>query len=476
MSLIVKDFSLYRIELTTRMPFKYGIATMTDLPHVILRVAVDTGSRVTQGWSGDCLPPKWFTKDAEKDPREEIDEMVEVIVNAADIGAGWKAASLFDLWFQMYEGQMEWGQGGGLPPLLTHFGVSLMERAVVDAVCRADGLPFHELLRRNAFRIDLAKLHPELAGTQPSDYLPKEPLSRVVCRHTVGLADPIFVEEVEAPENFEDGLPRSLLESVRHYGLRELKVKVSGNIEEDADRLNALAILADEEMPGDFRFSLDGNEQFQSAPEFASAWTRYVELVRVPSFWRRCSFIEQPVHRDQTFNAPMPELPDVDGRPVPVIIDEADGRLEHLPEALSLGYSGASHKNCKGICKGVANRCLLAGRQNASGRSMLMTGEDLGSIGPVSMVQDLAAQAALGIESVERNGHHYFAGLSQLPAALQQQALKYLPRMYRQSEQGWPALVIEDGWIDPRDANEAPFGFPFQPDIAEGYRQIAGMG
>ena len=136
MSLIVKDFSLYRIELTTRMPFKYGIATMTDLPHVILRVAVDTGSRVTQGWSGDCLPPKWFTKDAEKDPREEIDEMVEVIVNAADIGAGWKAASLFDLWFQMYEGQMEWGQGGGLPPLLTHFGVSLMERGRRRGVSR----------------------------------------------------------------------------------------------------------------------------------------------------------------------------------------------------------------------------------------------------------------------------------------------------------------------------------------------------
>src|SRR2546425_7628044 len=30
--------------------------------------------------------------------------------------------------------------------------------------------------------------------------------------------------------------------------------------------------------------------------------------------------------------------------------------LESLPDALGLGYAGASHKNCKGIFKGIINR------------------------------------------------------------------------------------------------------------------------
>ncbi len=477
MRLVVKESSLHRIELSTRMPFKYGIATMTDLPHVILRVAVDTGSRITEGWSGDCLPPKWFTKVPEKDPLEEVQEMIEVIVHAMNIGVGLRAGSVFDLWWQLYEGQMEWGEETGLPPLLTHFGVSLVERAVIDAVCRAEGSPFHRLLKQNAFRIDLGKLFPELAGSQPSDFLPNDPLSGIACRHTVGLADPIVDEDVDASERLDDGLPQSLAASVRRYGLRELKIKISGDIERDAERLNEILVMAAAEMPGDYRFSLDGNEQFLAASDFAAAWSSYLDLVRNSSFWRRLVFIEQPVHREHTFEAPMPEILDGAGRAVPVIIDESDGRVGSLAEALALGYAGVSHKNCKGICKGAANRCLVTSRAKLStGVRTLMTGEDLGSIGPVSMVQDLAVQAAFGISSVERNGHHYFAGLSQLPHALQQQALVHLPAMYHRSEEGWPALAIHEGMIDVSDVNAAPFGVPFNPDLSDGYHQIAGVG
>lgn len=476
MSLIVRDSSLHRIDLSTRMPFKYGIAVMTDLPHVILRASVDTGSRTTEGWSGDSLPPKWFTKNPERDPGDEVQEMIEVIVHAMNIAVGLRARSVFDLWWQMYEGQMEWGREAGLPPLLTHFGVSLVERAVMDAVCRSESSPFHRLLKHNAFRVDLGKLYPELVDSQPSDYLPNDPLSRIVCRHTVGLADPMVESDIDSSERLEDGLPQSLAASARAYGLRELKIKISGDIEQDAERLSELAAMADAEMPEDYRFSLDGNEQFSAAADFAAAWAGSLDLVRAPSFWRRLVFIEQPVHRDRTFDAPMPEILDGSGRAVPVIIDEADGGPGDFAEALALGYSGVSHKNCKGVCKGLANRCLVAhrARQSTGGR-ILMTGEDLGSIGPVSMVQDLAVQAAFGISSVERNGHHYFAGLSQLPHTLQQPALEYLPALYHRTEEGWPALTIREGMIDVSNINSAPFGVPFRPDLSEGFQQVAGV-
>ena len=71
--------------------------------------------------------------------------------------------------------------------------------------------------------------------------------------------------------------------------------------------------------------------------------------------------VEQPVHRDQALGddvaAMLRDWPD---RP-PLIIDESDGAVGDVPRALDLGYAGASHKNCKGIVKGIANAraCVL---------------------------------------------------------------------------------------------------------------------
>ena len=131
-------------------------------------------------------------------------------------------------------------------------------------------------------------------------------------------------------------------------------------------------------------------------------------------------FVEEPLHRDSGREdsggdglAGWPDRP-------PVIIDESDATLKSLPLALALGYAGTSHKNCKGIFKGVANACLLNARREA-GHAAVMSGEDLCNVGPVAVIQDLAVMSALGIESVERNGHHYMAGLSQFPEAAQRQ-------------------------------------------------------
>jgi hypothetical protein len=95
-----------------------------------------------------------------------------------------------------------------------------------------------------------------------------------------------------------------------------------------------------------------------------------------------------------------------------------------------------------------------------------MSGEDLTTIGPVSLLQDLAVQAALGIESVERNGHHYFAGLSMFPAEVQRQVLAVHADLYHATAAGWPALSISDGTIDVTSAVTALFGMAFALDMA----------
>jgi len=88
------------------------------------------------------------------------------------------------------------------------------------------------------------------------------------------------------------------------------------------------------------------------------------------------------------------------------------------------------------------------------------------NVGPVAVIQDLAVMATLGIESVERNGHHYMAGLSQFPDITQRQVLDAHAGLYRNSERDWPTLEIRDGRIDLGSVNNQPFGTGFVLDLS----------
>ena len=66
--------------------------------------------------------------------------------------------------------------------------------------------------------------------------------------------------------------------------------------------------------------------------------------------------------------------------------------------------------------------------------------------------------AALGIEHVERNGHHYFKGLSAWPESVQESMLENHDDLYGAHPEGYPALVIKDGMLDLTSMNAAPFG------------------
>ena len=132
-------------------------------------------------------------------------------------------------------------------------------------------------------------------------------------------------------------------------------------------------------------------------------------------------------------------------------------RIGDLPRALALGYAGTSHKNCKGIVKGIANACLLAKRRR-DGEHVVLTGEDLCNLGPVALLQDLALMALLGIEHVERNGHHYYRGLSVWPEDWQRAVLAQHGDLYERHREGFASVLIREGRIQLGSVNAAPFG------------------
>lgn len=462
---------LFRHQLKARMPFRYGIATMTEVPHVVLRLTFDFAGRTQAGVAADHLPPKWFTKDPARDPLEEIDEMLLVIRAAVRHARGIRAATPFAFWRELYAAQADWAEKQNLPPLLAQFGVTLVERALIDAFCRAQATTFPAALRENRFGIDLGAIHPSLAGTSPGDWLPAAPPTAVFARHTVGLSDPLTDDEIPADERVDDGLPQSLTACIRFYGLKHFKLKINGDAPRDRDRLMRMARVFAAECGGDYAYSLDGNESFHEVGVFKDYVTQLRATVGDDAFWSKLLFIEQPWHRQVALSPAIGELaaawPD---RP-PVIIDESDAELSSLPDALALGYAGTSHKNCKGVFKGVANACLLAARR-AQGLPAMMSGEDLSNVAPVAVLQDLVVQACLGITSVERNGHHYFAGAAQWPAAIQAQLLASHPDLFIKSAAGWPRLDVKTGRLELGSVLAAPFGYAGELDTT-GLDQIA---
>ena len=457
--------SIRQTQLKTRMPFKYGIATMTEVPMVFVRVETEVDGRPSWGISSDLLPPKWFTKVPDDPLEQEIADMLRVIRRAMSNSLGVEAPTAFAAWRTIYGQQAAWAKAENIAPLLAHFGTSLVERALIESVCRATGQPLGQALRSGTLGFEPGAIHPALAKRSAAELLPQQPLAKVLARHTVGLADPLSAAAIPADELLDDSLPQSLDQCIRAYGLRHFKIKINGNLDADHERLRSVASTIGQNAPSDYEFSLDGNEQFKSVDDFRNHWASLAADAELTSFFEHLLFIEQPLHRDIALEDSVGDgFGDWPDRP-PIIIDESDATIKSLPLAMALGYAGTSHKNCKGIFKGVANACLLNARREA-GHAVVMSGEDLCNVGPVAVIQDLAVMSALGIESVERNGHHYMAGLSQFPEATQRQVLAAHAGLYRTSDQGWPTLDIRDGQIHLRSVNDQPFGTGFELDLS----------
>ena len=465
------EFFVHRTR--TRFPFRYGIASMTDVPHLFVRTRVSVGDKSFFSLASEGLPPKWFTKNPTTTFEQDLPEMLEVISHAAKLAAqiAESPVTFFDFWRELSRQQSEWAKFRSLPPLLANLGVSLVERTVLDGLCRLAVQPLHRMIATNRVGVRLGEIYPELSDAHPHDLLPAAPLDACFARHTVGLGDALTPTDIPANERVEDGLPQDVESSIRTYGLRYFKIKLFGDPQRDFPRLRDLNHLLQHEAGGNYFVTLDGNENFKSFAAFREFWQSASSDASLRKLWRHIIVVEQPVHRDHALsdNAGA-TLRAWNDRP-PLIIDESEGALGDLPRALTLGYLGTSHKSCKGIVKGIANACLLEHWRRRGERAVL-TGEDLCTLGPVALLQDLAMMSLLGIEHVERNGHHYYRGLSLWPDEWQHATLAAHGDLYAPHPQGFACLQIREGRLRLDSVNEAPFGiqpafdpsgFPVQP-------------
>ena len=416
----VRAIDLFERPTPLRIPFKFGATTLTRAPQVFVRAEVSIDGKVATGMAAELLAPKWFDKNPALTNEENFDQLRASLRGARRlyIDHG-EAASAFALHAVVYPAHYAAAAAMELNGLIASYGMALIDRAVLDALCRGAGASVFAALGANLPGIT-AELTPDLAADTLAGFLAGRRLPEAIfARHTVGMADPLTDDDIVEP--LEDGLPQSLTAVIATYGNRYFKLKVGADIAASVDHLVRIAAVLDRVTP-DYRVTLDGNEQFADAAGVAALFDRIAATSELERLWASTLFVEQPIARDRALSEPVEAL----ARRKPLVIDESDADLESFRRARGLGYAGVSAKTCKGVY-----RALINAARAATDTGCFVTAEDLTVQPGIALQHSLALAALVGAGHIEVNGHHFVGGFAGASTAEQARFVAAHPDLYR---------------------------------------------
>ncbi|HEY6600377.1 MAG TPA: mandelate racemase, partial [Xanthobacteraceae bacterium] len=269
----VREVRLYERPVRLRLPFRFGVVTLTEAPLVFVRARIELADGSSHwGAAAEMLVPKWFDKNLALSNEENFEQLRRALALATDAYTGLaRPRTAFGHFAAHYDQQIAVGATCGLNPLVASFGPAQIDRAVLDALCRSTGRSFYEAMQINLPGIDPALLPaqvPELARFDMRRFLAGlTPAASIAARHTVGLVDTIAGH----PRDVDDGLPESLEEVVAAYGHTFFKLKVGGVADADLERLIEIAAVLDR-IAEPYHASLDGNEQYDDLDALLDLW------------------------------------------------------------------------------------------------------------------------------------------------------------------------------------------------------------
>jgi hypothetical protein len=395
--LAVRDIALFERAVRFARPFRFGAVVVEAASQVFVRVEIEIeGKGRAVGASAEMMVPKWFDKRASLSPEQTVDELRRSLVIASQL---YRTDSGFDTAFGHHASrvavQIEKCAKEDIPPLAALFGPAEINKAILDALLRGAGVNFFDGMAANIAGVD-ARMSPDLSNEDIVRFLAKSRRrERVAIRHTVGLDD-----QIEGAGGVADKDENS--------GARYFKLKLAGSVEADVARLARVGRELSA-LPYAYGVTLDANEQYADLGDLRSLVERLSRDTALVPIASRLLYIEQPLPRDLTRAAPIGAIAVYD-----FIIDEADDSYNAFVCARALGYRGISSKSCKGIYKSVIN-ATRAAKWSTESEKFFVTGEDLTCQAGLSVQQDLALGALIGITHAERNGHHYVDGFGDTP-------------------------------------------------------------
>ena len=454
----VKEILFYERDVRLRLPFRFGVVTLTEAPQAFVRARIRLeDGREAEGGAAELLAPKWFDKDPGLTNEQNFEQLRASLRLAREAYLAGGANTAFGHSIEVYGPQIAIAATQGLNSLVACYGPALIDRAVLDALCRALSISFYAAIRGNAAGIAAPGWQADLMAFDMAKFLAAlRPRATIAARHTVGLSDPLTAAE----KKLDDGLPETLEEVIERYRHRWFKLKVSGELAADIERLAGIAAVLDARIGDPYRATLDGNEQYSDAEGVLRLWREMRGDSRLRRLLSSIMYIEQPIKRVHALDDDVSAL----AEEKPVIIDESDDSLEAFPRARRLGYSGVSSKTCKGLYKSILNaaRCRLWNAEEGRDR-YFMSGEDLTVQAGLALQQDLALVSLLGLSHVERNGHHYVNGMAGLPEAEQDRFLQAHRDLYERSH-GAVRVRIPGGTLEIKSLDTPGYGSRALPD------------
>ncbi|MDN5899931.1 MAG: hypothetical protein L0H74_07675 [Brachybacterium sp.] len=361
-------------------PFVISGRPLTHLTAVTVHLGVvarDGGAVDGIGAGILSVPWSWPSSGLDLDTRDRV--MRELVRQLAALAAGPETGDPFVLWRPLYE-QLDAvleraARSAGvesIPRLAGLIALGPVDNALHDAWSRAAGLPLASMYTATHLREDLGRYGEHGRALYPAGTL-RPPRRLLPVQHALGVGDPLTAADA-AP-----GV-RDLEDWIRAEGVHHLKLKLSGEVPADLERLRAARRIAAPLRP-DLRLSLDPNESY-ALPALAELLDNLAR--EDPDLLAMIDYLEQPVPRDEE---PGPaELRRIAAR-APVLLDEGYSRLSQLSVLADQGWSGVVIKAAKGQSRAMITQAL------ASAAGIRIAIQDLTAV-------DHALEHSLGLAAV----------------------------------------------------------------------------
>ena len=156
-ALRIVDIDLFERPVVLRLPFRFGVITLTACPQAFVRVRIQTESgHEAEGAAAELLAPKWFDKNLALSNDDNFDQLRASLRLACEAYLSDRGARpAFEHFAAHTQSQIDVAAARGLNPLIACFGPALLDRAILDALCRALDISFYQAIQSNIAGIDI---------------------------------------------------------------------------------------------------------------------------------------------------------------------------------------------------------------------------------------------------------------------------------------------------------------------------------
>src|SRR5438105_8063309 len=143
----IREIDLAERAIHFRLPFRFGAATLTEAAEACVRVRAQVeGAGEALGYAAEMMMPKWFDKNPAASNEDNIDQLrASLHVARESLLREARGGCAFEHFAHQYTLHVE----HALNPLAASYGPALIDRAIIDALCRAFGVSFYGAMRRN---------------------------------------------------------------------------------------------------------------------------------------------------------------------------------------------------------------------------------------------------------------------------------------------------------------------------------------